>query len=74
MLKNEIITKKFLSRQRLVDLLDEWEIVCSVANTPDVETVRGWLLDEIKSRNPDAFREWLEDGACDNDLAWFMSI
>jgi len=31
-------------------------------NTTRIEiyTVRGWLMDELEKRNPEAFNEWLE--------------
>lgn len=28
-------------------------------NDPNIYTVRGWLMDELESRNPEAFEAWL---------------
>lgn len=32
---------------------------------PEVPTVRGWVMDELERRDPEAFAEWLdsEDGS-----------
>lgn len=29
-------------------------------NDPHIPTVRGWYMDELKSRNPEAFDNWME--------------
>lgn len=29
-------------------------------NDPHIPTVRGWYMDELESRNPEAFDNWME--------------
>ena len=65
--------KEMLSNATLADLLDEWELTSSI-NDPAIPTVRGWLMDELESRNPEAFNAWLDqDEPYDEDLREFMT-
>lgn len=65
--------KEMLSNATLADLLDEWELTSKI-NDPAIPTVRGWLMDELESRNPEAFNAWLDqDEPYDEDLREFMT-
>ena len=46
--------REMISNLTLAELLDEWELTSKIDN-PEIYTVRGWLMDEIESRNPEAF-------------------
>ena len=49
-------------------LFDSWEMSGKVSN-PDAPTIRGWLMDEIEKRFPEAFDRWLDqDVPEDNEL------
>lgn len=38
-------------------------------NDPHIPTVRGWIMDELEARNPEAYDAWLESDECaDEDL------
>ena len=64
--------KEVLENATLADLLDEWELTTTI-NDPEIATVRGWLMDELENRNPEAFNAWLDqDEPEDADLKWFM--
>ena len=64
--------KEILENATLADLLDQWELTSKI-NDPEIPTVRGWLMDELESRNPEAFNAWLDqDEPYDEDLKWFM--
>lgn len=64
--------KEVLENATLADLLDQWELTTNI-NDPEIPTVRGWLMDELESRNPEAFNAWLDqDEPEDADLKWFM--
>ena len=40
---------------------------------PNIPTVRGWIMDELERRNPDAFNAWLDSEPCeDRDLFRFF--
>lgn len=65
--------KEMLSNATLADLLDEWELTSKI-NDPAIPTVRGWLMDELESRNPEGFNAWLDqDEPYDEDLREFMT-
>lgn len=64
--------RELISNQPLADLLEEWELTSKI-NTPEVAIVRGLLMDEFESRNPEAFNEWLDGDAEDETLADYMT-
>lgn len=65
--------KEMLSNATLADLLEEWELTSKISD-PEIATVRGWLMDELESRNPEAFNAWLDqDEPEDEDLRTFMT-
>ena len=63
--------REIISNSTLDQLLDEWELT-SVINDENIPTVRGWLMDELENRNPEAFNKWLDDYAEDNELRKYM--
>ena len=73
MTKQEKQAREMLSNATLGDLLDEWELTSSINDT-GIFIVRGWLMDELESRNPEAFNAWLDqDDATDESLREFMT-
>lgn len=64
--------KELISTQTMADLLDEWELT-SNCNYPEAATVRGWLMDEFESRNPEAFNAWMDGEAEDETLRDYMT-
>ena len=40
-------------------LIESWELT-GTNKDPNISTVRGWLMDEMESRNPEAFNSWME--------------
>lgn len=73
MTKQEKEAREMLANATLGDLLDEWELTTNV-NDSEIATVRGWLMDELESRNPEAFNKWLDqDAPEDNQLREFMT-
>ena len=67
----EMRAKELISKQTLDNLLTQWELT-SVMNDPHIPTVRGWLMDELEKRNPEAFNEWLDNDEEDNTLRNYM--
>ena len=41
---------------QLLDLFDLTEIM----NNKNIPTVRGWIMDELEKRNPEAFDAWMD--------------
>ena len=72
--KAETITKKVmktLEAMKTERLLDLWEQT-ETMNDENTPTVRGWIMDEIEKRNPEAFNEWLEGDAEDASLRKYI--
>ena len=42
------------------------------SNSPEIYTVRGWIMDELERRDEHAYWEWVENGDNDNDLFRFF--
>ena len=73
MTKQEKEAREMLANATLGDLLDEWELTTNV-NDSEIATVSGWLMDELESRNPEAFDKWLDqDAPEDNQLREYMA-
>ena len=63
-------TLKSYSLEKLVSL---WEATTETPFSLDLAIVRGWLMDEIESRNPDGFGAWLDrDAPEDTDLRKYI--
>lgn len=72
MTNTEKKAREMLSNAQLADLLEEWELTSKI-NNPEIATVRGWLMDELESRNPAAFEKWLDSDAEDSTLKDYMT-
>ena len=65
--------REMISNLTLAELLDEWELTSKIDNL-EIYTVRGWLMDELESRNPEAFDKWLDsDEPTDEMLREYMT-
>lgn len=70
-MKNEITQLKELTLDQLLSVWEETERL----NTPEIPTLRGWLMDEIERRNPSGFNAWLDqDAPEDKDLWRFVTV
>ena len=43
-------------------LIESWELT-DTNKDDNISTVRGWIMDEMKRRNPEAFEAWMEADA-----------
>lgn len=64
--------RTLLENAQLADLLEEWGMTANW-RSPEVAQVRGWLMDELEKRNPEAFNAWLESDAEDIALKDYMT-
>lgn len=64
--------RELISKLSLESLLLQWELTTS-CNDENIPTVRGWLMDELEKRNPEAFNEWLDKDAEDETLRKYMT-
>lgn len=61
-----------LKKMSLEQLLDQWELTTNM-NDENIPIVRGWLMDELESRNPEAFDRWLDsEDLEDSELRKYM--
>lgn len=63
-----VLELKHYSTERLLDL---WEMT-TTNSAHNIPAVRGWLMDEIERRFPEAFEKWLDDDAEDGALRKFI--
>ena len=63
---------EMLKTYSLEKLCELWDLTENM-NGLEVPTVRGWLMDEIESRNPSGFDSWLDqDAPEDKDLRRYV--
>ena len=43
-------------------LIESWELT-DTNKDDNISTVRGWIMDEMERRNPEAFEAWMEADA-----------
>ena len=72
MCKFEQRARQILENAQLTELLEEWELTAG-RRDPEIATVRGWLMDELEKRNPEAFNAWLDSDAEDAELRCYMT-
>jgi len=63
--------RELISKQPLENLLTQWELT-SIVTDEHIPTVRGWLMDELAKRNPEAFDKWLDSDSEDETLRQYM--
>lgn len=71
----EIEARQYLAGQTTADLIDEFELTSHTSNPAinlQLATVRGWIMDEIEHRHPEAFEKWLDGDAEDNTLKYYI--
>ena len=74
MTKREQINNKamgILKQRTTRQLLDLWEMT-TISNDPNIPTVRGWIMDELSSRFPEAFDAWLDSDTDDATLREYV--
>ena len=52
--------KARLSTRKTADLINDYELTEAMPMTPELPTIRGWIMDELETRNPDAFWAWID--------------
>lgn len=72
MTKAEQRARMMISKLTMAQLLDEWELTELAEPSMELATVRGWLMDEMEKRNPDAVSQWLEDDNMYADVRSYM--
>ena len=57
----EAKARKMMAMRTTSQLLNDWDATEAAKYTPELPTVRGWIMDELEVRNPEAFIAWMED-------------
>ena len=64
------IIKNMTTKQLIETFIETGKI-----NNENIPTVRGWLMDELEARNPEAFDAWMDSKDCeDEDLPKYFNI
>ena len=59
--KEAMNVQRLIFRKSNADLLDLWDLVDSLDVTPEIATVRGWLMAEMSKRWPAEYDRWIDD-------------
>lgn len=65
MTAQEATARKMIAEQTTEYLLNQWEAT-TTNRDPFIPTVRGWLMDELQSRYPEAYDKWLDSEVCED--------
>lgn len=70
MTRNELFAK--MSTKQIIE---QFVMTGNMEYTPELPTVRGWYMDELEARDPEAFNAWLDmDAPEDEDLYKFYKV
>lgn len=59
--------KRMLAKRTMAQLITDWELAERLPYTLELTVTRGWLLDEFKRRDPEAYDAWGEAYCADAD-------
>lgn len=74
MTRAEIADKKaraIIASRTTEQLVNDFEAT-ETSNDPNVYIVRGWLMDELEMRSPEAFEAWI-DGSDDSPRKYYIA-
>lgn len=55
----ETKARNLIAGQSTTDLIAQFELT-DISTDPHIYMVRGWLMDELEKRNPEAFDKWID--------------
>lgn len=59
MCKQEMRARELIAGRSTKDIVEQFELT-EVINDRHIPTVRGWLMDELMKRDPEAFEKWMD--------------
>ena len=59
MSRSEEIARAAVASLSTEDIVKQFELT-ELLNAPETSIVRGWYMDELEKRNPEAFDKWLD--------------
>ena len=57
--------RSLLAARTTEQLILDWELTESLPMTLELPTVRGWIMDEFKRRDAEAYESWCDDDDLD---------
>lgn len=74
MTPSEEKARNMLKGRTTAQLLEDWEETerAPMPMTPELALVRGWIMDELEARDPEAFETWLEQNTA-SPREWFAA-
>jgi len=63
---------EILAKLNMEQLIESFELT-DTRNDKEVPTVRGWMMDEMERRNPEAFESWLNGDATIPARKYFLA-
>lgn len=64
--------EQILKNRDTKNLIDDF-IFTNKISSPNVFTVRGWIMDELERRSPEAFAAWIDFDGTDESLHYFFN-
>lgn len=66
--------QELISKRTDKELIRDWKVLDTQKVTPEIAVVRGWLMDEIEKRFPEAFDKWLENCEKNNNIEDYIMV
>lgn len=57
----EIKARNMISTRTTEQLMADWELTEIAPMSAELPIVRGWIMDELESRDPEAYDAWMDD-------------
>ena len=62
----EQIARMKVAARKTKDLIRDFILTGHISD-PNIPTVRGWIMDELEKRDPEAYEAWLDDDRCTDE-------
>ena len=63
--------KEITQAQTTETLIESFEMTSDMKISAEVAMTRGWIMDELDKRNPEAFEKWMD--SCENSPRQFYT-
>ena len=57
----ETKARKMVAARTTAQLMNDWELTEAAPMTAELPIVRGWIMDELRARDPEAYDAWMDD-------------
>ena len=70
---HENAARAIIAIRKTSDLIADFELTNSLDNSPQLFTVRGWIMDELERRDHKAYSAWVESDD-DSPRKYFLKV